>query len=62
MAFDIEKTLALLPPELRDMCRRLQTDTVLEISREKRIPRGRIYDSIKKLHKLFEDAGLRIYF
>ena len=62
LALDIRKALDSLPPELRELCHRLQTDTVLEISREKGIPRGRIYEFLKELREIFEDAGLRKYF
>ncbi len=47
--------------ELRELCKRLDTDTVTEISRDTGIPRGTIYESIKKLRAIFEDAGLRDY-
>ena len=61
LAFDIHKMLGKLPPELRDLCKRLHTDTVTEISRDAGIPRGTIYESIKKLRVIFEDAGLKEY-
>jgi RNA polymerase sigma-70 factor, ECF subfamily len=60
-AVDICRALDSLPPELRELCHRLQTDTVLEISREKGIPRGRIYESLKELREIFDNAGLRKY-
>ena len=62
LALDIRMTLDSLSPELRELCSLLGTDTVLEISREKGIPRGRIYESLKELREIFEDAGLRKYF
>jgi RNA polymerase sigma-70 factor (ECF subfamily) len=58
---DIRKAVESLPPELRELCMRLATDTVMEISRDTGIPRGTIYESIKKLRTIFEDAGLRDY-
>jgi RNA polymerase sigma-70 factor, ECF subfamily len=61
-AIDICRALDSLPPEFQELCHRLQTDTVLEISREKGTPRGRIYESLKELREIFEDAGLRKYF
>jgi RNA polymerase sigma-70 factor (ECF subfamily) len=61
LVIDIRKTVDSLPPELRELCIRLATDTVMEISRETRIPRGTIYESIKKLRAIFEDSGLREY-
>lgn len=61
LAMDIRKAVDKLPPELRELCMRLATDTVMEISRDTGIPRGTIYESIKKLRAIFEDSGLREY-
>jgi RNA polymerase sigma-70 factor (ECF subfamily) len=61
LATDIRKTIDSLSPELRELCIRLATDTVMEISRDTGIPRGTIYESIKKLRAIFEDTGLREY-
>lgn len=61
LSLDVRQAIEKLPPELRELCRRLDTDTVTEISRDTGIPRGTIYESIKKLRAIFEDAGLRDY-
>jgi len=61
LSVDVRQAIEKLPPELRELCRRLDTDTVTEISRDTGIPRGTIYESIKKLRTIFEDAGLRDY-
>ncbi|WP_058868173.1 sigma factor [Chloracidobacterium thermophilum] len=61
LSLDVRKAIAKLPPELRELCKRLDTDTVTEISRDTGIPRGTIYESINKLRAIFEDAGLRDY-
>ncbi len=61
LSLDVQKTIEKLPPELRELCKRLDTDTVTEISRDTGTPRGTIYESIKKLRAIFEDAGLRDY-
>ncbi len=61
LSIDVRQAIEKLPPELRELCRRLDTDTVTEISRDTGIPRGTIYESIKKLRAIFEDAGLRDY-
>ena len=50
-----------LPRELRNLCWRLKAETVTEISRGTGVPRGTIYESIKKLREIFEDAGLKDY-
>ncbi len=61
LAIDVAAVLEGLPHELRNLCRRLQEETVTEISRGTGVPRGTIYESIKKLREIFKDAGLRNY-
>ena len=61
LSIDVRSAVEKLPPELRELCKRLQTESVTEISRDTGIPRGTIYESIKKLRALFEDAGLKDY-
>ena len=61
LALDVAAVLEALPPELRELCRRLKAESVTEISRDTGVPRGTIYESIKKLREIFEDAGLKDY-
>ena len=61
LALDVAAVLETLPAELRELCRRLKAESVTEISRDTGVPRGTIYESIKKLREIFEDAGLRDY-
>ncbi len=61
LAIDMGFVLETLPPELRDLCQRLVAETVTEISRSTGVPRGTIYESIKRLRKIFRDAGLKDY-
>jgi len=61
LSIDVRQAIEKLPPELRALCRRLGIDTVTELSRDTGIPRGTLYESIKKLRTLFEGAGLRDY-
>ena len=61
LTIDVAAVLEGLPPELRELCRRLKAESVTEISRDTGVPRGTIYESIKKLREIFEDAGLRDY-
>jgi len=59
---DLERVLATLTPEMRDLwARRAEGQTFTEISRETGIPRGTLYDRMKELKRLAEDAGLREY-
>ena len=62
LRIDLGNAIEALPPELRSLCNRLQTESVTEISRNTGIPRGTLYDRIKKLRVLFEDRELRNYF
>lgn len=61
LSIDLGRAVASLPPELRTLCERLETETVTEISRDTGIPRGTLYERIKEIRRLFEDAGLRDY-
>ncbi len=61
LSLDVQRTIEKLPPELRELCKRLKTESITEISRDTGIPRGTIYESRKKLCAIFEDAGLRDY-
>ena len=59
---DVDRVLATLTPEMRDLWeRRAEGQTFTEISRETGIPRGTLYERMKQLRKLVEDAGLREY-
>jgi RNA polymerase sigma-70 factor (ECF subfamily) len=61
LIIDVNRVLEILPPEFRDLCERLKTKTVAEVSRETGIPRGTIYESIQKVRELFQEAGLKDY-
>jgi RNA polymerase sigma-70 factor (ECF subfamily) len=61
LRLDVREVVERLPPELRELCRRLESDTITEISRDTGVPRGTIYERIKRLRAIFEDAGLREY-
>jgi RNA polymerase sigma-70 factor, ECF subfamily len=58
---DIARILPTLPPELRDLCSRLQNQNVTDISAETGVPRYRIYAEIGRIREVFEQAGLRDY-
>lgn len=61
LSIDLKRATDLLPPELRDLCRRLRYETVTEISRSKGIPRGTLYEAIGRIRVVFEERGLRDY-
>lgn len=58
---DMVRVVDDLPSDLRELCRRLLTSTVSEVSRETGVPRGTIYESVQKLRDRFEKAGLAAY-
>ncbi|MCE5314046.1 MAG: hypothetical protein ABFD49_07225 [Armatimonadota bacterium] len=58
LRMDLERIISQLSPELRDICERLQRQSVVEISKETSMPRHRLYVSIRKLRRIFEEAGL----
>ena len=61
LAMDLGRVTDRLPPDLRDLCRRLRTHTIAEISRDTGIPRGTIYELRRKVRAAFEEAGLKVY-
>jgi len=61
LSLDVRQAIKNLSPELRELCRRLNVNTITELSHDTGIPRGTIYESIKKLRAFFNDAGLRDY-
>ncbi|MGD0274601.1 MAG: sigma-70 family RNA polymerase sigma factor, partial [Syntrophales bacterium] len=61
LSIELNKVLKSLPPELRILCKRLETDTITEISRGIGIPRATLYGLIKKLRAILKEAGLREY-
>jgi len=61
LSIDVRQAIEKLPPELGALCRRLNVNTITELSRDTGIPRGTIYESIKKLRSILEDAGLKDY-
>ena len=61
LAADIADIMAQMPAEWRDLCRRLQSQPLTAIAREVGIPRTTLQESIKKIRRHFEDAGLWDY-
>ena len=61
LVLDLKKLLAELPPDLRQLCRRVESADITQVSRETGFSRATIYDRIKKVRAVFEDAGLRDY-
>jgi len=60
-SIDLERAMAALTPEQRDLCRRLMTATIAEISAATGVPRPTLYDRLRQIRAAFERAGLREY-
>ncbi len=58
---DVATVLAKLPPHLRDLCQRLQKQTVAEIARDTGVPPTTLHDHIQRLREIFTEAGLQNY-
>ena len=61
LGIDLERAMAALTPELRDLCRRLLTATIAEISAATGVPRPTLYDRLRQIRGAFERAGLKEY-
>ena len=61
LSVDVRALVESLPEDLQDLCHRLSTQSVTDISRETGVPRGTLYDSIVRLRAIFEEAGLQEY-
>ena len=55
-ALDLAALLETLPPELRELCHRLEAETVFKISRATGVPRGTLYGPIRKPRKICQEA------
>lgn len=58
---DIARLLCGLPPSMADLCRRLAYQSVTEISRTTGIPRGTLYEHIKRIRQVARASGLYAY-
>ena len=61
LAQDMADVIATLPDELRDLAERLKTQNVSEIARDMGIPRTTLHESVRRLRRRFENAGLKDY-
>ena len=61
LRIDLERAMAALTPEQRDLCRRLLTATIAEISAATGVPRPTLYDRLRQIRAAFERAGLKEY-
>lgn len=58
---DLERLLAQIPEEHRDLCRRLMSATISEVAAALGVPRTTLYWPLARLRAIFEEKGLREY-
>lgn len=61
LACDIADVIRKLPGELQDLAERLKTESVSEIARSMGVPRTTLNESVHRLRRRFERAGLKDY-
>ncbi len=61
LAQDLADVAARLPDKLRELAERLKTQTVSEIARDMGVPRTTLNESVRRLRRRFESAGLKDY-
>jgi len=59
LRLDVSLVVSGLPEDLREIAKRLQTETITEAAKSLGIPRSTLYGKIDRLKLLFENAGLR---
>ena len=59
LGMDVSDVMAQLPDDLRDLCQRLQHDSVSQIARDMGVPRTTVSTAVGKLRAFFEEAGMR---
>ena len=61
LGVDVDDVLSRLPAHLRILCETLREASISEVARKLGIPRTTVHERIRKLRRIFEDAGLKIY-
>jgi len=62
LRIDLATILTRLTPQQQAICRLLtEGETVTLISRSLKVPRTTLYDEIKRVRRIFRDAGLKDY-
>jgi RNA polymerase sigma factor (sigma-70 family) len=61
LKMDMEDFISSLPPQLAQLLKRLEHETISDIARNENVPRSAIYWRLTKLVRLFQSAGMKIY-
>lgn len=59
LGMDIADVVAQLPDDLRELCLRLQRDSVSQIARDMGVPRTTVSSAVARLRDFFEEANMR---
>jgi RNA polymerase sigma-70 factor (ECF subfamily) len=62
LRIDIEAALGHLPDDLRDLCERLQLETITEVAQSTGIPKSTLYDRIAQIREALLGSGLADHF
>lgn len=62
LKLDVDSAVALLPPELQEVCQALTTNNPSEVARIMKISRSALYSRIRAIRTIFTAAGLENYF
>ena len=59
LGMDLADVMAQLPNDLRELCVRLQHDSISQIARDLGVPRTTVSTAVARLRAYFERAGMR---
>ena len=58
---DVQRVEATLTVKQRDICRRLRVSSITEVAAELGMPRTTLCDEIRRIRRVFREAGLHVY-
>ena len=61
LKLDLDDAMADLPPDLRRLCERLRNESPAEVARDSGLPRGTLYERMRKIREHFGRRGLGEY-
>jgi RNA polymerase sigma factor (sigma-70 family) len=62
LATDVAAVMERLSADERELCERLQSQSISKVARDLGIPRSTLFDRVKKLRSEFEEANVHDYF
>ncbi|MEW5980159.1 MAG: RNA polymerase subunit sigma-24 [Acidobacteriota bacterium] len=58
---DVPRIVSTLPVGERELCHRLRTKCLKQVSEETGVPRATIYEAVDRIRRRFQEAGLKEY-